>query len=180
MKNESLIKQTEQEFSNLPTISKIKNEEGYLREKENFKKVKEAYKTIEDRRDLILDPLKKSMKETKELFSPFLDILDETITLFTENLNEYANRIESERISEMERINADKRLKNPDTIQRLRDEVTEKPPGTMTIKYPVIFDEGLIPDKFWVIDTVLLRKELLKGIVIPGAKLGERLVVTAK
>jgi len=33
-----------------------------------------------------------------------------------------------------------------------------------------IVDESLVPDKYWVIDSVLLRKDVLAGIVVPGAE----------
>jgi hypothetical protein len=50
----------------------------------------------------------------------------------------------------------------------------------MRVTNIVITDPSAIPDEFYIIDEVALRRALLAGRLIPGAELKETLTVTAR
>lgn len=124
--------------------------------------------------------MKAAMAETKALFKPFLDNLDRQAEALSAELNRYANYLEAKRIKEQAKLDSDTRLKNPVAIQRRQSAIPERAAGTMTIKTLVILDPEAIPDEYWVLNEVAIRKALLSGEVIPGAALKEELTVTSR
>mgnify|MGYP001561248910 CR=1 FL=1 len=73
-----------------------------------------------------------------------------------------------------------------ETAERKLDEIqkTEKTVHTdhgsvqfRKIKKIRIVDENLIPDKYWVPDNVLIRKDLLAGIPVNGCEVYEEEIV---
>lgn len=171
------------QLTQLATISiptEVSTDADYEKGRFLYKELKTRLKEVEARQTAILDPLKKSMTEVKALFKPALLTLTEASTVLHKALNEFANRREEERQAALEKINNDARLKRPETIQRYRAEVATKADGTMRVQELVILDPDAIPDQFWILDEVALRKALMAGQVIPGATLKETVTVTSR
>lgn len=152
----------------------------YEQGREVFKALKLTLKNIEERRDKILNPLKQSVKATKELFQPFIEKVEREIDIVGSNLKLWANEQEQKRIQEQTRLDNDRRLKNPETIQKRQDQIAERPEGTRNIRKLVITDPAKVPDRFWIIDEVALRQALMADEKVPGAELKEELIITSK
>lgn len=183
-KNESLTIKAKAEIKKLGDVlnipKTITTDQQYEEGRELYKSMRAHLKVVESRQAAILDPLKKSVNEVRALFRPVISSLEYNCDELATKLGSFANNRELERKKELERINSDQRLKRPETIQRLREEVAVKPEGTTRIQTLVIVDLEQIPREYWILDEVKIRRALLEGKEVPGAKLEEKLTVTIR
>ncbi len=175
-----MVKAVRAEIAKLPAVKPIVTISDFEAGRESYKAIRAAVKTIEARRDLIMSPLKVAINETKLLFKPFLDNLETQSEELATSLGKFANLQEIKRHQEQAKLDADTRLKNPATIQKRQDAIPERAPGTMMVKKLVILDPKSVPDEYWILDEVAIRKALLAGETIPGAELKEELTVTSR
>ncbi len=170
----------EKEISRLPQIPVIKSDTAYDKARDDYKAFREAEKLIKAKKDSVLKPLNDSVKAVKLLFKPYEDRLEVAIDAYQNVLTAYANAKEIKRLQELEKVENDKRLSNPATIQAKKDAAGQRLDGTMKIKRLVITNPALVPDEFWIIDEAKVKRALLEGLTVPGAELKEELVVTAR
>lgn len=174
------VKELERDVMSLPLPVTIDSPEAFNNGRDIYRNIKLLGKRIEESRDRIIAPLKLSIAETKSLFQPLLDKVNARAAELNASLAQYANELERIRVEEQARIENDRRLKNPETIARHLANIEERPAGTMTVRELVILDPEQIPDEFWILDEVAIRKALLAGEVVPGATLKDKLVVTSR
>jgi len=151
--------------------------DDYERAREHYKLIRAMDREVELKQRAILDPLKVAMNEVKTLFSPARTLLARVSDVYEVEMTKYANKQAILRQNELKRIDSDKRLTNIETIQTKREQVVERPSGTMIVKKLHIIDEKKIPNKFWIIDEQALKMALKSGEKIPGAELIDELTI---
>lgn len=173
------INDLKKRLEKIPAKVVIRSQRAYDIALAEFVALKQLEKENEARKKPLLDSANETVRQIKAIFRPFENNLESILSEYHVELNKYANAVEAERIKKLESINTDKRLKNVETIVALREEAGERASSTMRIKKVVIDDESKIPDEFWIVDQVALRKALIIGQHVDGARLVEELTVTA-
>jgi len=162
------------------TLVSITTDEQFEAAREEYKRVCEIESNLLAKKKAILDPLNTAISELKTLFKPAEARIFERRDAFSLELTRYANSREIARLKALEKLNTDKRIKSIGTIQDKREAIGDRSSGTMKIRKLVIDDPTKVPNEFWVIDEVLLKKALVGGRKVAGASLVEELTVTAR
>jgi len=147
-------------------------------------KLKEIGKKIKDRKEEITKPLNEALRSARQLFAPLEEQFESAETIVGNKLLAYKKKVDAEIRAKEEKIARDLeagKIKNMETAERRMDALVEKKIEKTTqtsygqvqfrkVQKMRITDESLIPKKYWVIDQVLLRKDVLADIVVPGAE----------
>lgn len=144
-------------------------------------KLKDMGNQIKERKEAITKPLNEALKSARALFAPLEERFEIAENLVGRKLLDYKRKVDEEAQAEEAKIAArfEKGNIKAETAERKIEEIqrTEKTVVTdhgkvqfRKIQKMRITDTNLIPDKYWVIDEVLLRKEVLAGVVVPGAE----------
>lgn len=151
-------------------------------------KLKDLGNQIKTRKEAITKPLNQALKSARELFAPLEEKFENAENMVGRKLLDYKRKIDEEARKKEEAIakrveqgtlkieTAERKI---DQIQRV-DKTIKTDHGQVQfrkIKKMRIVDQNLIPEKYWVIDEVLLRKEVLAGVVVPGAEMYEEEIV---
>lgn len=151
-------------------------------------KLKDTGKQIKERKEAITKPINESLKSIRALFAPLEDRFEKADALVGRKLLDYKRKVDEEARAKEAKIAASFEKGNikAETAERKIEEIqrTEKTVVTdhgkvqfRKIQKVRVVDEKLIPDSYWVIDQVLLRKDVLAGIVVPGAEKYEEEIV---
>lgn len=176
-------------------ISKLENQANELtitNQEENVfatelkAKLKEIGKTIKTRKEEITKPLNEALRSARELFSPLESQFDNAETIVGNKLLAYKKKVDAEIRAKEEKIARDAEAGKIkiETAEKKMEKLEEKKLDThidtahgrvqfRKVKRMRIIKRDLIPDQYWVIDEVLLRKDVLAGVVVPGAEMYE-------
>lgn len=151
-------------------------------------KLKDIGQTIKARKEEITKPLNVALKSARELFAPIEDQYEKAENIVGRKLIDYKQKVEAEaraieakiaaRVEKgtMKMETAEKKIEQIPTVQK----TIKTSFGSVQfrkIKKVRITDINMIPDQYWIIDEVKLRKDVLAGIVIPGAIFFEEEIV---
>lgn len=158
------------------------------------KNIKEMGKRVKAEKEKATKPLKDVLDTVKGWFSPIEDNYKEAETLITSKMTKYQQEVEEKRVKAekiaQDKIDAEKAkleagkidetqyekaLEKAETKLEKVEEVTTKTKDfhTRAIKKMRIVDESLLPRKYLSPNEVLIRKDILAGVEIPGAELYE-------
>jgi hypothetical protein len=147
-------------------------------------KITDTQKIVKDKKESMTKPLNESLRNIREFFSPLEIQLVNANQEVKRKMLEYRNKI-AEKVQERKdeivqkvetgHIDFDKASKQ---IEKADNKVSSIP--TRTVKQVIIVDQNKIPDKYWEINRVLLRKDALAGIDIPGIKVEEKNIIVSK
>lgn len=151
-------------------------------------KLKDIGKQIKERKEAITKPMNEALKSARALFAPLEERYEFAENLVGRKLLDYKRKVDEEaRIKEAKiaasfekgNIKAETAERKIDEIQRVEKTVTTDHGKVQfrKIQKVRVVDEKLIPESYWVIDQVLLRKDVLAGIVVPGAEKYEEEIV---
>ena len=145
------------------------------------KRVNAHVKSIKERKDALLSGVKKAERDIKLLFEPFEKPVNELNTKIKSVLIKYANEMNRKAQEEADRIARDKRLKNPEVVhEKMQAVEAMKVAGTRKVKKVKITDINSIPDKYWIVDEVALRADLIAGVKILGATIVEEVTLSGR
>ena len=151
-------------------------------------KLKEIGQTIKARKEEITKPLNTALKSARELFAPIEEQYETAENIVGKKLLAYKQKVEAEARAMEAKIAArvEKGTMKLETAERKIDALPTVQKTVQTdhgrvqfrkIKKVRIIDLKLIPDQYWIIDEVKLRKDVLTGIVVPGAIMFEEEIV---
>ncbi len=151
-------------------------------------KLKDTGKQIKERKEAITKPLNEALKSTRELFAPLEDKFMKADALVGRKLLDYKQKVDAEARTKEAKIAASFEKGNikAETAERKIDEIqrTEKTVQTdhgkvqfRKIKKVRVTDASKIPDSYWILDEVAIRRDALAGIVVPGAEVYEEEIV---
>lgn len=144
-------------------------------------KIDKTGKEIKARKEAITKPINASLRMIRELFAPLEDMFNNADTIVGGKLLAYKRKVEEEvrRKEEQLAARAEKGTMKIETVEKKIAELPKIQKTTHTSSGQVQFrkvpmmritDEKLIPDKYWVIDMVALRKDVIGGETVPGAE----------
>ena len=143
--------------------------------------LKKLGKEVKEEKEKATKPLNEVLKTVREWWSPLEKLIDERESNLEKLLLDYKHKIEDEARKKEAQIAArvEKGTMRLDTAERKLDELPKIQTTTHTAAGQVqfrkipqmrIINEDLIPDEYWVIDLVKLRKDVIAGMVVPGAE----------
>ena len=164
---------------------KIATQDDLIKAAEMITIIKTVTDEAEVEKRKVLDPLNRSRNEEINRWKPLemnmtqaRKILDQKMAQFRKEENE---RLEQQQVKLQKAID-NGRIKNPELIEQRQLAIQQQKPmteiyigghavKTRNVKDVEITDEILIPRKYLVVDMVALRKDVLSGIEVPGAKI---------
>lgn len=151
-------------------------------------KLKEIGKEITAKKESITKPLNEALKSARALFAPLEEQYKTAENLVGRKLIDYKQKVEAENREKEAKIAArvEKGTMKEETAEKKLEEI-KTPEKTIAtdhgkvqfrkIKKVRITDENLIPRKYFVPDNVLIQKDALAGIEIPGVIVVEEEIV---
>ena len=145
-------------------------------------KLKDIGKQIKERKEAITKPLNDALKSTRALFAPLETAYETAEALIGRKLLDYKRKTDEDARIKEAKIASDLesgKIKKIETAERKIEEIQRVEKTVQTdhgkvqfriIQKMRITDPNLVPDSYWVIDEVKLRKDVLAGIVVPGAE----------
>lgn len=151
-------------------------------------KLKETAKAITTRKEEITKPLNTALKSARELFAPLEAQLATADSIIGGKLLAYKRQVEAEARAKEEaiakkveagRMRLDTAEKKLDEVERV-EKTTRTDHGTVQfrkIKKVRISNPSLVPDEYWQINEVLVRRDALAGKQIAGVEVYEEEIV---
>jgi hypothetical protein len=144
-------------------------------------KIDKTGKDIKAKKESITKPINASLRMIRELFAPLESMFENADTIVGNKLLAYKRKVEEETRKKEAQLAArvEKGTMKIETVERKIAELPKIQKTTHTSagqvqfrKVPMmrIIDEKLIPDKYWVIDMVALRKDVVGGEIVAGAE----------
>lgn len=180
----SLVTKTEK----LLTGFKVNSQPTLVKANDFLVEITQAEKRVIEREREILDPMNTAKKSIMAFFAPFKEKLANIKLQLKKEMGGYVSEMgkkELEKKAEIEK-KVESGEMNIDKASVVLQKLEDKKDATTVRTHNVIevIDESKIPDKYWVIDMVLLRKEALyfkeRGIEIPGVKITEEKIIIGK
>lgn len=170
----------------------IKTDEDLNRAAVVMTNVKKLQKFITQEKEKVIKPLREATAAARAIFSPMEDQIEEASVKLNRSMSNYNDKKQAELARKEESIakRAEAGQLKPETAVAKMEALGEVKSnvkveaGSVTFrkdKMIRIIDETKIPDRFWVIDKVVLRSEALAisrstgklGEIIPGCEVYE-------
>ena len=141
-------------------------------------KIGVAKKFVKGKKEEITKPMKEALDKVKDLFSPLEEMIIKAEDMVKGKMLDYNRILQAEEEKRRLALEAEAKKKNADdskvekAVEKV-EAVIEKREAIPTRKNKVIeiFDESKVPDRYWVIDKVAVRRDAIdNGIEIPGVK----------
>lgn len=144
-------------------------------------KLNKLGKEIKIEKESATKPINKALKRIREWWRPIEDRVEAEDRRVAMLLLDYKRRVDEEARKKEAQIAArvEKGTLRLDTAERKFEQIQHVEKTTHTSMGQVQFrkvpqmrivNEDLIPDKYWVVDLVALRKDVIAGEVVPGAE----------
>ena len=151
-------------------------------------KLNETKKQIKERKEEITKPLNAALKSARDLFSPIEESFEKAERILAGKLIAYKQKVEAETRAAEEKLAArvEKGTMKLETAEQKIEAlpIVQKTVQTdhgrvqfRKIKKVRIINQDLVPDQYWMLNEVLIRKDALAGTVIPGCEVYEEEIV---
>lgn len=152
-------------------------------------KLKQIGQTIKTRKEAITKPLNTALKSARELFAPLEEQFETAENIVGRKLLDYKQKVEAEARIAADKIanrvekgtmkleTAERKIEQLPTVQKTVQTMHGQVQFRKIAKLRVLNQE-LIPKKYWVIDMVMLRQDVVVSkMIVPGAERYEEEVV---
>lgn len=157
----------------------IRDQESYKKATEMLVDVVGAEKRKDAEKDKMIKPLNQALRVERERWKPLEAIIEKVKSLLKTKMREYIDEVEMEERKIQQKFDEGK-IKKESTLQRKLDELPPVPAKVVSdsgassvskVRKVVIENESLIPREYLVVDMVKLRRDVLSGKEVPGAKI---------
>ena len=151
-------------------------------------KLNETKKQIKDRKEEITKPLNAALSSARALFAPIEDSFEKAESILARKLIAYKQKVEAETRAAEDKLAArvEKGTMKLETAERKIDALPTVQKTVQTdhgrvqfrkIKKVRITNPDLVPDQYWVLNEVLIRKDALAGTPIADVEVYEEEIV---
>ncbi len=141
-------------------------------------------KELLNKQDLLQKPHKEFIRDVNDLFKPPIIALEASEQALKGKIAFYQSQALKQANIERQAMlaNIDPFDQSEKTMTALAETEADKLNGVSlrNQKVMVVTDESLIPDDYWVLDEVKLRKDLLAGVKVPGAEIQIKKITVMK
>lgn len=159
----------------------IETKAEYEQASELLGKIKTAVKWVQNEANKMLIPLKEALKVEKERWDPVIKEAEQAEGVVKTKMLAYINKVEQEARAkeakiqkdlEAGRIKPETAMKKAEAVETVQARTVSDTGGAQVVKVRKvrIFDPLLVPDEYWMLDEVRIRKNALAGVVIPGVE----------
>ena len=159
----------------------IKTQEDMAQAVDILGQIKTIGKKITEQKEKITKPLAEALKNARLLFKPLEEQWEEAEKTIKYKMVKYQTLTEAKAAEKIEKIEEkiesgeisfEQGIKKIDGLEPEQSIATED----FSLKFRedkkmVITDASLVPDEFWIIDEVKLRRDVLSGKEVPGTKI---------
>ena len=183
-KETNLVRQEENKIVNEVKEIKITSAPTFEKAKIILKKISDTKKALKSVKEKMMGPSKEKLVNIKTFFEPMEISLNNVDEGLREKMMVYNDKIKKEAEDKKAQIaekvesgdvNSDKASQQ---IEKAEQKVEAMP--TRKIREIEIVDEAKIPKQYWELNMVLIRKNALDGVEIPGVKVVEREIIVSK
>lgn len=143
-----------------------------------LQKIGTAKKFVKGKKDEIVKPMNEALKKVKELFAPLEEMIEEAEGIVKDKMLGYNRILQAEEEKRRLALEEEAKKKNLDEVKIEKavekvEAIIEKRGAIPTRKNKVIeiVDENLVPDRYWKIDLVKLREDVItNGLEVAGVK----------
>lgn len=164
--------------------------------------IKKMLDYLEDKKEALVKPAKQIIEEARLTYDPYIVACKDAKGVLTKRATDHVleeqrkareeeDKIAKKAAEDKKKIEAQlaegkiSEEKATEKLQAKEEQAVEKMSevkevgkthggiNVRMIKQAVIFDQNLIPDQYWVVDEVAVRKAALAGVEIPGVKVEE-------
>lgn len=169
----------------------IKTDEDFAKAATLLTNVKKLGKFLKQEKDKIFNPLKEALNATREMFSPMDSQVSYAEARLKTAMGIYQDKKDIENKKKADAITSrveSGNIKEETGIKKLEelgevDKSVHTGTGSVNfkkIKKVRITEPTIVPDRYWIIDEVLVRKEALAGIEIAGVEVYEETSVATR
>lgn len=164
----------------------IANDEDLQRAGVVLANVKQLIKNLKAEKERITKPAREIIKVAKEKFSDLEQRLANIEATIKEKMLGYqqVKKLEAKRLeTEVAKKFTDGELDMAQAAEEMSKVAAPAiPKGVQMrkVKEVLIVNEGIIPDKYWILDDVTIRKDALAGVVIPGVEVAEKEIIAVR
>ena len=185
--NQEVVKETKSlvvETEELIQGFKVNSQPTLVKANDYLVEITRREKIVIQRERKILDPMNKAKKSVMDFFRPAKEKLANIKYGLKKEMGGYVEemeKIELKKKAEIEKkvesgkMDIDKAVVKIEKIEEKKAAVI-----TRTNRIVQIIDKTKIPQKYWEINMVLLRKDALSGFEIPGVKIVEEKIIVGK
>ena len=148
-----------------------------------LKQVKDAGKKVKEQKEKLTDPAQETLRRIRALFKPIEDNIREAEGIIKDKMLSFDEIKRKQSESKIAKIEAKVKAGSID-ITKAAEQMEKIEPKTQyegdagkiqyrTIKKILIVDKTKIPREYLVLNESLIRRDLLKGVSVPGAKIVE-------
>ena len=143
--------------------------------------LKRLGKEVKTEKEKATKPINEALKKVREWWAPLELSISKEEDRVDGMLLTYKHKVEAENRLKEEKIaarvergtlkleTAERKLESLEQVQKTNHTQIGDVQFRQVPKMRVV-DENLIPDKYWVIDLVSLRRDVVAGMVVPGAE----------
>jgi hypothetical protein len=170
--------------------TKVEDDEQLEEVANKIKAIKDMGKLIKSEKDKFEKPAKEIIAASKEKYDPYAKECVAAEMALKSKAGEYMDKVEKKRREEEAKIAArvEKGTLREETGLRKMEAIGEEKKTVKTfegakltrktIKDIEVEDINKIPDEYWVVDMVKVKKVALAGVVVPGVKVVERKITS--
>ena len=174
---------------------KIRTEEDAQLAAASLTGIKRISKFLKEEKEKITKPINEALKAARNMFAPFEDRVEKAEAIVKAALGAYADKIEAANLKRENDLAAKAAAgtMKPETAARKMEEMKDSGAARKTgegtvsfskIKQVRVIKREAVPEEFWVLDMVAVRKAALAtgklGEVIPGVEVYEERNVGAR
>ena len=160
----------------------IKDENSLKEASDLLIKIKETAKAVQEKKYSIVNPLNQSLKSIRELFKPLEEKYEQAENVIKEEVVKYqqkkiekieATKNEINKKFESGKIDFGKAVQKIENIGEVNNQI-EGEGGSLVFRENTSFkiiDVSKIPKEYFILDEVKIRKDIMKGIEIPGVEM---------
>lgn len=164
----------------------IKSNDDYVEAIDILGRMKELGKMIKNRKEAITKPMNDALRSARDLFRPLEDQFESNQRTIEGKLLTYKRKVDDEaRAKEAElakkvetgKITVEAAAKKMDKVERVEATVQGNKGATFQVrkvKDVEVIDRDLIPDEYYQLDMVSVRRDALAGKEIPGVRVFEK------
>lgn len=175
--------QTARKLDDINAIT-IKTSGDLVMAKDTLVELTRIEKNIKAQEQKISKPLRDSLKATRAFFNPLREKVQEVKVVLKGKVLEYSDMIDAKREAKEAKVTEQVQEGKITVAQASKklEKIEEKSKAipTRVLRQIKITNRKIVPQKYWILDLVAIRKHALAGVKIPGVKIIEKKTIVAR
>ena len=164
--------------------TKVKTEDDLTDAKGILVNVSTAKKLLQAKKDGIVKPLNEALRQIRALFAPVEAKIAEAESGLKREILAYSNavqaKVQAKQAEVAKKVESGQITLTKAAAQLEKGEQKTEAIPTRKVKEMEIVDEAQIPEEYWELNLIKLRKVALAGVAVPGVRVVEKTIIVSK